>query len=277
MTRDSDPRLEPPPWRLRRPRAGAVDATAVPGSASPGSTSVQPEEVLPFNRVRSRAAAALVGSKTASAHAWCSLPADYSAVEQVRAARRESFRAEEGFSLTYLPFVARAVTDGLGEYPLLNATIDARAAHPGALAVRGEVNLGFAVDLDRQGLVVPVVRDAGRLDVASIARAVRDLADRARAKRLRPDEVAGVTFTLTNPGASGTWLSVPIIHRPAVAILSTDGVRKRVVERDGSLSIRPIGHLGLSYDRSVVGASYAAGFLARVAEVLAGRDWSAAV
>ncbi|MCZ7536897.1 MAG: 2-oxo acid dehydrogenase subunit E2 [Acidimicrobiia bacterium] len=275
MTDDLEPRPDPPPWRLRRPRLRAAVGTPRPGGPAPPSDGVAPEEVVPFNRIRSRASAALVESKTGSAHAWCALPADFAAVEAARSTARDSFRSEEGFSLTFLPFVARAVAGALLEFPLLNSTVAAvPGSGTGGLVVHDEVNLGFAVDLDHQGLVVPVVRDAGRLPVTSIARAVHDLATRARAKRLQPDEVAGVTFTITNPGAAGTWMSIPIIHRPAVAILSTDGVRRRVVARDGALAIRPVGYLGLSYDRSVIGPTYAAGFLTRVAELLARRDWS---
>ena len=196
----------------------------------------------------------------------------------MRLARRDEFRQAEGFSLTYLPFVARAVADVLVELPLLNSSFEEGSPDsPSGIVVHPDVNLGFAVDLDYQGLIVPVVRDAGRLTVTSIAREVHDLADRARAKRLQPDEVAGVTFTITNPGAAGTWLSVPVIHQPAVAILSTDGVRKRAVVRGGALSIRPIGQLGLTFDQRVVGTGYAARFLTRVVDVLSERDWSAAL
>ncbi len=278
MADDVEPSTDPPPWRLRRPRSRAISGSSQSRGGASGPLVEASDEVVPFNRVRTRAAAALVASKASTPHAWCALPVDFSAVEDARAASRETFRSEEGFSLTYLPFVARAVADALVEYPLLNSTV---AGGPGTHAtepvVHRTVNLGFAVDLDYQGLVVPVVRDADGLTVRSIALAVHDLAGRARAKRLLPDEVVGVTFTITNPGAAGTWLSVPIIHRPAVAILSTDGVRRRVVARDGALSICPVGYLGLSYDRSAIGPAYASAFLAHVGAVLSERDWADAV
>lgn len=261
---------------MRKARAGSKTGAARAAGGPELPRSPVRDEVVPFNRVRSRAAVALVRSKAGSAHAWCSSAADYSAVEAVRSDRREAFASTEGFSLTYLPFVARAVADALVELPLLNAAVvEEPPGSPIGLVANPEVNLGFAVDLDHQGLVVPVVRDIGRLKVTSIARAVHDLADRARAKRLQPDEVAGVTFTITNPGAAGTWLSVPIIHQPAVAILSTEGVRKRVVVREGSVSIRPIGNLGLSFDQRVISPAYAARFLDRVGEVLLTKDWAA--
>ncbi len=253
-------------------REDVLAAAAGAGSAIEASAAAGHDEVIPFNRVRRRAAVALLRSKSTAAHAWCALAVDFSAVDATRRSTRDRFREEEGFSLTYLPFVARAVVDALDEFPQLNASV---ADPPEGLLVHADTNLGFAVDLDNEGLVVPVVHDAGSMTLRSIARSVHDLARRARGKRLQPDDVAGVTFTITNPGAAGTWLSVPIIHQPAVAILSTDGVRKRVVARGGALAVRPVGHLGLSFDNRAVDAPYAAAFLSRVGEIIEGRDWSA--
>lgn len=295
------------PWRRRRPRdtAGALAGFASPrvrrllaerglqlgdvqGTGAggrvtagdvlaadhgpAGATGTRSERV-PFNRIRARAAAALLASKRTSAHAFTSVACDYAAVDDVRAAVRQEWRDREGFSLTYLPFVARAVVDALRAFPYLNATVTPQGD---GLVVHRSIDLSIAVDLDHEGLVVPVVRSADALRLTGIARAVVDLAARARNKRLVPDDLAGGTFTITNPGAHGTHLSVPIIHQPQVAILSTDGVRKRLVAgRGGALLVRPIGHLCLSFDHRAIDGAYAGAFLDRVRTILEQRDWHA--
>ena len=197
--------------------------------------------------------------------------ADYAAVETVRRDARAEFRAAEGFSLTSLPFVARAVIDALHEYPLMNASVDGET-----LVVHRAVHLGIAVDLDFQGLVVPVIHDADGLRLRALAAAIFELASRARAKRLTPDDLAGGTFTITNPGASRTWISFPIINAPQVGILATDGVSKQVVvDADGiSCAIAPVGHLCLTFDHRALDGAYAAAFLRRVQEIVETRDWS---
>ena len=232
------------------------------------------DERVPFNRVQARAGVALLASTQTAAHALTVVECDYSAVEVARRAWRERFRAEEGFSLTYLPFAARAVVDALRDFSLFNATMGDES-----LVLSRGVGLGIAVDLDHQGLVVPVVHDADSLRLRALARAIDDVARRARSKRLTPDDTAGGTFTVTNPGGYGTEISVPIINRPQVGILSTDGVRKRVVAAAGAdgdndaLAIRPTGFLCLSFDHRAIDGAYAGAFAGRVREILEGRDW----
>jgi pyruvate/2-oxoglutarate dehydrogenase complex dihydrolipoamide acyltransferase (E2) component len=250
----------------RLTRADVLQAAGAAGAQSP-------HDVVAFNRVQQRAGAALLASKHTSAHAYSIVMADYTALDTVRLAERERWRAEEGFSLTYLPFVARAAIDALREFPLVNASVG-----DDALVVHRDVNLGIAVDLANQGLVVPVVRAAGTLRMRGIARAVDDIARRARAKKLLPDDLSGGTFTITNPGASRTWMSFPIINQPQVAILSTDGVAKRVaIDTDGRgrdrLEVRTTGHLCLAFDERALDPTYAGAFVARVADLLAQRDW----
>lgn len=288
------------PWRVRRPRDVArflspavrreaagrgVDAASLWGSGAGGRVTladvrrvaaappaVGGDELVPFDNVRRRAAAMLLASKRTSAHALTVTVADYSAVEAVRRATRDEWRAREGFSLTYLPFVARAVVDALGAFPVVNSSISEGGD---ALVVHRAVNLGIAVDLDFQGLVVPVVRDADGLRLRAIARAVHDLAARARSRKLKPDDLAGGTFTITNPGAAGTWVSFPIVNQPQVAILSTDGVSKQVVaDERGRLAIAPVGRLCLTFDHRALDGAYAAAFLERVSEILETRDWA---
>jgi pyruvate dehydrogenase E2 component (dihydrolipoamide acetyltransferase) len=293
-----EPAVAPLPWRVRRPRdvsgflspavrrvaaVSRVDVAALvqrTGSGTDGRVTVADldgavggSERVPFNRVQARAGVALLASTQAAAHALTVLECDYSAVDAARREWRERFRAEEGFSLTYLPFVARAVVDALRDFPLFNSTLG-----EDALMLSRRVGLGIAVDLEYQGLVVPVVHDAGALRLRALARAIDDVARRARSKRLTPDDTAGGTFTITNPGGYGTEISVPIINRPQIGILSTDGVRKRVVVAsdgpDGDrLAIRPTGFLCLSFDHRAVDGAYAGAFASRVGSILEGRDW----
>jgi 2-oxoglutarate dehydrogenase E2 component (dihydrolipoamide succinyltransferase) len=221
---------------------------------------VDRDERVPFNNIRKRTSVALLASKQTAAHASTVTLADYSGIEAVRREAR----------LTGLAFVARAVIDALREYPVLNATLDA----DNSFTVHRAVHLGIAVDLDFEGLVVPVVHDADGLRLRALAAAIRDVAARARSRKLTPDDLAGGTFTITNPGASGTWISSPVINRPQVGILATDGVSKQVVaDDDGRLRIAPLGHLCLSFDHRAVDGAYAGSFLRRVHEIVESRDW----
>ena len=202
-----------------------------------------------------------------------SIQVDFERISRVRDARQAEWKEKEGFSLTYLPFVARALCEALTEFPHLNSSVV-----DDGLLVRHRVHLGIAVDLEHEGLIVPVVRDAHRLRVVELARGIADLASRAREERLSPDDVTGGTFTLTNPGPSGTILSVPIINQPQVGILATDTVRRRPVmvpTGDGGegIAIHAVGTLGLSFDHRGVDGAYAASFTARVAEILHAHDW----
>jgi len=242
------------PWRRRPPRRRRDE------TEPPLDDVVSADEVVPFNNVRRRAATALLASKRTAPHALTLVAADFTAVERTRSAA----------GLTALPFVARATIDALREFPLLNASVDGEA-----LIVHHSVNIGIAVDLDYEGLVVPVVRDAGGMRLRSLAAAFRDLAARARAKQLGPDDLAGGTFTITNPGAAGTWISVPILNSPQVGILSTDGVAKTVVAADDRLRIAPVANLCLTFDHRALDGAYAGAFLRRLREIVEQRDWAA--
>jgi 2-oxoglutarate dehydrogenase E2 component (dihydrolipoamide succinyltransferase) len=219
------------------------------------------DEVVPFSNIRRRTAAGLLASKRTVPHALAVVAADYGAIEAGRRAAH----------LTALPFVARAVVDALREFPRLNATADDSGT---STTLHRAVHLGIAVDLDFEGLVVPVVHDADGLRLRALAAAIRDVATRARARTLVPDDLAGGTFTITNPGASGTWISFPVINRPQVAILATDGVSKQVVTgAGGGLAIAPIGHLCCAFDHRALDGAYAGAFLRRVREIVETRDW----
>ena len=216
-------------------------------------------------------------SKGVSPHAFSVVEVDYANVDATRGAVKDAWKRAEGFSLTYLPFISRATIDALLEFPHLNASVGASD-----LVVHRFVDLGIAVDLDYEGLIVPVIRDAEELRLRAIARHINDLAGRARTKKLMPDEISGGTFTISNNGSAGSVLTMPIINQPQVAILSTDAItRKPVVvpTTDGgeAIAIHPVGNLAMAWDHRAFDGAYAAGFLKRIKELLETRDWSAEV
>ena len=262
-----------------RVAAAAPEAAGAPApsvvTAGPVPVAGEGDTIVPFTNIRRRTAEHMVRSKHTSAHTVVAVEVDYSAVERARLAEREHFKATEGFSLTYLPFISRAVVDALEEWPYLNSSVG-----DDQLIVHGEVNLGIAVDLDFEGLLVPVVHRAEEKRLVALAREISGLASRARSKRLTMDDISGGTFTITNAGGFGTLITVPVINQPQVAILSTDGVRKRpvVIELpDGSdgIAIHPVGNLVLAWDHRAVDGAYAAAFMAKVRQVLETRDWAA--
>jgi len=231
------------------------------------------DEVVPFTNIRRRTAEHMVRSKATSAHTLMVREIDYERVEQVRRLHGERFRQEEGFSLTYLPFVARATVEALAEFPHLNASVG-----DDALIVHRDVNLGIAVDLDNEGLIVPVVHNAEELNLRGMARRIRDVADRARTKKLSLDDISNGTISITNSGPFGTLITGAIINQPQVAILSTDGVSRKpvVVELpDGteSIGIHSMGLVAMNFDHRAVDGAYVARFLARLAAILDDRDW----
>jgi 2-oxoglutarate dehydrogenase E2 component (dihydrolipoamide succinyltransferase) len=257
------------------PSAPAAAAPSAPSRPAPAPMvrSGERDTVIPHSNIRKRSAEHLRRSLDTSAHVYASVEVDYEAVERVRRAQKDTWKAEEGFSLTYLPFVSRAVVDALQEYPEANASFT-----DDALIVHNYLNLGIAVDLDFKGLMVPVIRDADGKRMRAIAREISDLASRARSKKLTPDDISDGTFTITNPGPYGTLLTMPIINQPQVAILSTDGVKRRPVVidlPDGSegIAIHSVGNLALSWDHRAFDGAYAAAFLHRIKEILETRDW----
>jgi 2-oxoglutarate dehydrogenase E2 component (dihydrolipoamide succinyltransferase) len=223
--------------------------------------------------MRRRTAEHMVRSKATSPHVSTAVEVDFERVERVRAAHQADWKAREGFTLTYLPFVARAFCDTVDDFPHVNASVV-----EDSLVVHRDVHLSIAVDLDFDGLIAPVVRDADGKRLRLIAREIRDLAVRAKAKQLTPDEVLGGTFTITNPGPFGTYLTIPIINQPQVAILSTDGITKRprVVEGPDSLdviAVRHVGMIGLTWDHRAFDGAYAAAFLSAMREQIEQHDW----
>jgi 2-oxoglutarate dehydrogenase E2 component (dihydrolipoamide succinyltransferase) len=233
------------------------------------------DQVVPFSNMRRRTAEHMVRSKATSPHAFIANEVDFENVERVRKAWGSRFKDEEGFSLTYLPFIARSTVEALRDFPLLNASVA-----DDSLVVHAEINLGIAVDLSHEGLIVPVVHRAEEVTLRGIARRIRDLAERARSRQLNADDIAGGTFSITNDGPFGTFFTVPIINQPQVAILATDGISRRpvvVTQSDGSesIAIHSTGVVGVSWDHRAVDGAYVSSFLARVSELIGSRDWAA--
>jgi pyruvate dehydrogenase E2 component (dihydrolipoamide acetyltransferase) len=236
-----------------------------------------PDEVtlVPHTSIRRRIARHMVSSSAAAAHAYAMTDVDYSAVDEVRSLRGPRWRQEYGYSLTYLPFVARAVAIAIDQYPNLNA----RFTDDG-LQLRREVGLGVAVDMNFQGLIVPVIPKANQLNVPAIAQGIQELADRTRGGKLRGEDVAGGTFTLSNPGPFGARTTLPIINQPQVAIVTVDAIAARpAVVPDGqggnTLGIRPIGNLTLAWDHRAFDGAYAASALTAIRSALESHDWRA--
>ena len=268
---------------LAAPAPAAAAPASPPASAPAAAPAAAPvpvahagaeDETIPFTNIRRRTAEHMVRSKATSPHVLTATEVDYEGVDRVRRAARDEFKAREGFSLTYLPFIGRAVVDALREFPRLNASVG-----DNALIVHHRIHLGIAVDLNFEGLLVPVIRDAQDMRLPAIAREVSDLAGKARSKQLGADDISGGTFTITNPGPFGTFITAPVINQPQVAILSTDGVKKKpvVVELpDGSdsIAIHPVGMLALTFDHRANDGAYASAFLAKCKEIIETRDWS---
>jgi len=233
----------------------------------------QRDEVVALSKIRQITGAHMLMSQTVSPHALSMVEVDYSNVDATRLRLKDEFKEAEGFSLTYLPFISRAVVDAIGDFPHMNASISGTD-----LIVHRYVDLGIAVDVNGQGLLVPVVRSAEGKRLRAIAREISDLAVRAKTRKITPDEIQGGTFTISNNGSAGSVLTMPIINQPQLAILSTDAIVRKpvVVNSDGgeSIAIHPVGNLAMSWDHRAFDGAYAAGFLSRIKEILETRDWS---
>jgi 2-oxoglutarate dehydrogenase E2 component (dihydrolipoamide succinyltransferase) len=220
------------------------------------------EEAVPLTRMRQAIARNMVASIQTTARAWNLVEVNMENIARTREAAKESFREREGIALTYMPFVARAVCEALLTFPDVNSEL-----REDQLVRKHFVNLGIAVALD-EGLIVPVVRGADTMNIVGLARAINDIATRARSKKLMPDDVQGGTFTITNPGPFGSIISVPIINPPQCAILAFDAVEKRPVVIDDAIAVRHMVYISMSWDHRIIDGATAAKFLARVKQNL---------
>jgi pyruvate/2-oxoglutarate dehydrogenase complex dihydrolipoamide acyltransferase (E2) component len=249
--------------------AGGEAAPAAPAGAPPPGFDelIGPSRSEPMSPMRQAIARHMTESRRTAAHCTTIVEADFTRVAARRAELRETMR-RRGVSLTYLAFVAQATVEALQEHPRLNASVDGEE-----IVYHEDVNLGIAVALE-DGLVVPVIRRAQRLSLEGMAAAISDLAERARDRRLDPDEVHGGTFTITNPGQFGAVLATPIINQPQVAILDLEAIVKRPVVVEGadgdSIAIHPMSYLCMSWDHRALDGADAARFLATVKARLEG-------
>ena len=267
----SAPAAAPAP---RPAAASPAPVVAAPSVAAPIVRAGERDDVVPLSKIRQLTGAHMTMSLSVSPHAFSVVEVDYANVDNTRAKTKDEFKSAEGFSLTYLPFISRAVVDALADFPNMNASISGTD-----LIVHRYVDLGIAVDIEGLGLLVPVVRSAEGKRLRAIAREISDLATRAKTRKLSPDEIQGGTFTISNNGSAGSVLTMAIINQPQVAILSTDAiVRKPVVVNvpgcGESIAIHPVGHLAMSWDHRAFDGAYAASFFVRVKEILETRDWS---
>jgi 2-oxoglutarate dehydrogenase E2 component (dihydrolipoamide succinyltransferase) len=207
----------------------------------------------------------MIHSKQTSAHVHTVFEIDFSNVDKLRRQHRDAY-AERGVKLTYMPFIVQAVIAGLREFPILNASID-----ESNVVYHRDLNIGIAVALE-WGLIVPVLKHADELNVLGVARAINDLGERARTKKLSPEDVQGGTFTITNPGVFGGLFGLPIINQPQVAILGVGGIKKRpvVVETDDGdfIAIRSMCYFSLGFDHRLIDGAVADQFMARVKSLI---------
>lgn len=252
--------------------AAPAPGTRAPAASAPAALQLEGASI-PLSGIRQKTAARLAENWRSIPHVFQAVEADFTAVEAVRSRHRQAFRAAHGTSLTYLPFIARATCLALAAFPLINARFDGTALFPSA-----EINLGIAVDLNHQGLVVPVVRNAGDLTVEGLAKAIGRMVEKARAGKLSADDLSGGTYSITNNGAFGTLFTSPIINAPQVAILSSDAIRLRpaVVETPQGPFVAPrlMGILGQSFDHRAFDGAYSAAFLSRLKSIIETRNWS---
>jgi 2-oxoglutarate dehydrogenase E2 component (dihydrolipoamide succinyltransferase) len=243
------------------PEAEAIEAPA----ASPGQTS----QVVPMTVMRRRIAERMIASQRTSAHVHSVFEVDFGRIARIRDAKKAEYE-QAGAKLTFMSFIIKAAADALGAVSVVNASID--GDH---VVYHQDVNIGIAVALD-WGLIVPVIKRAGDRNLLEISRAVADLAHRARSRQLEPDEVAGGTFTITNPGAIGALFGMPIINQPQVAILGVGNVAKRPVVIDDAITIRPTAYLTLGYDHRLIDGDVADRFMAHIKKALETWDLTSA-
>ena len=260
--RAAAPAPTPAPIPAASNPAASASTTA---STSPSTAANVRGTTQPLSRLRRVIAERLVESLQTSAQLTTVIEVDVTRIANLRDRSKHDFEAREGVKLTFLPFFAKAAVEAVAAHPAINASIDLAA---GTVTYHGEVNLGVAVDTER-GLLVPVVRDAGDLSVAGLARRISDVAERTRSNRVAPDELSGGTFTITNTGSRGALFDTPILNLPQVAILGTGAVVKRpVVVKDESggdvIAIRSMVYLALTYDHRLVDGADAARFLSAV-------------
>ena len=241
------------------PMTPAATPAAPVAQAPPSMPAAAGEDVQPMSHIRKAIAAHMLASVNETARAWTMVEVNVERLVRLRSAAKDGFAEKYGVKLTYLPMVTRATVDALREFPLVNSRV-----HGEDIVTPRFVNMGIAVSYDA-GLIVPVIKGVDAMNTVGIARAIADLAARARSHQLRPDEVQGATFTITNPGPYGSLVSVPIINQPNVGILSLDAIQKRpVVVEEDAIAVRHMVNISMSWDHRLIDGELATRFLARI-------------
>jgi pyruvate dehydrogenase E2 component (dihydrolipoamide acetyltransferase) len=241
-----------------------VAAPAHSGS-KPAMTFTGATQIVPMTPMRQKIAEHMVMSKHTSAHVYTLVEVEMTKVVGTRERYKKEFEERNGIKLTYTPFFVRACVEAIKELPIINSSLDGTN-----IVYKRDVNIGIAVALEN-GLIVPVIKRADEKNFLGVARAVQDLADRARTKRLSVDDVQGGTFTITNPGSFGGLFGLPIINQPQVAILGVGAIEKRPVVRDDAIAIRHMVYLSVSYDHRVIDGAVAERFMGKMKSIL--QDW----
>jgi pyruvate/2-oxoglutarate dehydrogenase complex dihydrolipoamide acyltransferase (E2) component len=255
-------------------RAAIGEQPAAPSApvAEVSRPPVRESDVVTLNAVRQKTGERLAEAWRSIPHVFQAIEVDFTAVDRVRKARKEGFQTAQGFALTFLPFISRATCLAISVYPQINARFDGKA-----LTLSRDVNLGIAVDLDHNGLIVPVVRNASELTLIGLAKAIRRQIDKAKSGSLSLDDLSGGTYSISNNGAFGATLTAPIINAPQVGILSTDAIRLKpavVSTQEGDfVAPRMIGMIGQSFDHRAFDGAYSAAFLSRLKQILETRNW----
>jgi 2-oxoglutarate dehydrogenase E2 component (dihydrolipoamide succinyltransferase) len=253
----------PPPPSPAQTQPPPPEQAAAPPLPAAGQAKTRIE---PMSTMRIRIAEHMLASRNTSAHVTTIHKVDMTKVARMRDRHKADFQSNYGMSLTYLPFVVRATVVGLRTYPLLNASLEGNN-----IIHHNEINMGIAVALEN-GLIVPVVRQADEKNVLGLQRSIVDLATRARSRQLKPDEVQGGTFSITNFGSFGSVIATPIINQPQVAILGVGAVEKTPVVIDDAIAIRSVMYLSLSFDHRLIDGALADQFTAKVKQAL--ENWS---
>jgi 2-oxoglutarate dehydrogenase E2 component (dihydrolipoamide succinyltransferase) len=244
---------------VERRKSGTPASHAKPSSAGTPSGGI---EVIKMDTMRKAIAEHMVRSVHTSAHVGSVTEADVSKIAAYREKHKAEFERREGFKLTFTPFFVDVVVKAIKDFPLINASVDGDS-----IILRKDINIGVAVALEN-GLIVPVVKNAAGKDFAGLARAVNDLSNRARSKKLSPDDVQGGTFTITNPGIFGNLFGFPIINQPQVAILGVGAIKKRPVVIDDAIAIRSMVYISMSYDHRIIDGALGGMFLQKIVQYL---------
>jgi pyruvate dehydrogenase E2 component (dihydrolipoamide acetyltransferase) len=262
-----------PPAQPQPAPQAAAQPTSQPAPPAPSPAPMPRGEqaktrIEPMGTMRQKIAEHMIFSQRTSAHVTTVHKADMTKVAKVRSKQKEEFQARYGFGLTFLPFFARAAAEALRAFPVVNASVEGTN-----VVYHNEINLGIAVALDGgSGLIVPVIRNADEKNVVGLQRSIVDLAARARSRQLKPDEVAGGTFSITNFGSFGSIFATPVINQPQVAILGVGAVEKLPVVIDDAIAIRSVAHVALTFDHRLIDGALADQFVQKVKQVL--ENWT---